>query len=151
MIADLLSTQPLPTRSTIILLSFSASASSKILVAEPHGEQETFIKFLKTIELILQTQPALDFWLGWLLKTAPFVGRKRVRQLAFEAIRTVMPNSADELHTIKFQQQSTKAVAVTAWAKHWDQSPRTSLAYQTALTGPPDGRPYPTFLTPLAI
>src|ERR1019366_2175590 len=47
-------------------------------------------------------------------------------------------------------EQKTKANAVTAWAERWHQSPRTSLAYQTALTEPPDGRPHPTFLAPAA-
>jgi len=35
--------------------------------------------------------------------------------------------------------------AIRKWADRWHQSPRTSLAYQTALTKPPDGKSLSTF------
>ena len=55
---------------------------------------------------------------------------------------------ADEPHTIGKQKEKGKADAVDAWAERWHQSQRTSLAYQTALTRPPDGKPHTTFLAP---
>jgi len=36
--------------------------------------------------------------------------------------------------------------AIREWADRWHQAPRISLAYQLALTKPPDGKPHPTFI-----
>ena len=70
---------------------------------------------------------------------------RRAKQLALEAIRTADLMDIEELNTIKNQKKQTKAAATKEWARRWHQSPHDSLAYQTALTEPPDGHPHPTF------
>ncbi|KAF8261025.1 hypothetical protein EI94DRAFT_1892571 [Lactarius quietus] len=66
-------------------------------------------------------------------------------QLAFKAIRTADLRGIEEPHSIK-DQKRTKGSAITTWAEWWHQVLRSSLAYKTALTKPPDGRPHPMFL-----
>jgi hypothetical protein len=56
--------------------------------------------------------------------------------------------SIKEPHTIQNQRKANKDATIVKWTKHWHQSLHTSLAYRTALTAPPDGRPHPTFQTP---
>jgi hypothetical protein len=65
---------------------------------------------------------------------------------AYEAIRTADLREIEEPHSIKWQQKETKDAAVMTWAERWHSAPRSSLAYRTALTKPPDGRPHPMFL-----
>jgi hypothetical protein len=76
-----------------------------------------------------------------------FVGFKRAKQLAFEALRTAEPNTEEEPHTIKNQRKKTRDDTIAKLAERWHESPRSSLAYRTALTKPPDGKAHPTFLT----
>jgi hypothetical protein len=51
----------------------------------------------------------MNFPLLWLPRTIPFVGFKRAKQLALEAIRTAEPNPDDDPHTIERQKKKTKA------------------------------------------
>jgi hypothetical protein len=53
------------------------------------------------------------------------------------------------LHSINYQKQATKQAAVAVWAERWHDDPHNSLAYRTALTRPPNGRPHPTFIKPV--
>lgn len=94
------------------------------------------------IEEILHAHPGTNMRLGWLPKTAPFVGFKRARQLAMEAIRTADADDVEELHTIRSQKAKTEEAAVAKWADRYYQAPRTSSAYQSLLTEPPDGKPH---------
>jgi Reverse transcriptase (RNA-dependent DNA polymerase)/Endonuclease-reverse transcriptase len=149
-LADTLSTQAPTTHTTIMLFTSSTTALGKALDADPHEEQSTSLKCMERIDEILRLHPVTDFRLSWLPKTAPFVGYKRARQLALEAIRVAEPTTAEdaEPRTIRKQREESKAAAVDAWAERWHQSHRTSLAYRTALTRPPDGKPHPTFIVP---
>jgi hypothetical protein len=51
----------------------------------------------------------------------------------------------DEPYTIKCHKKTKEAAIIKSWAERWHQMPRSSLAYRTALTKPPDGRPHPVF------
>jgi hypothetical protein len=143
--ADFLSGQAPPPQTSVIVFTPSPTAASRALDATPHDEQAVSINCMETVEEILNTHPSLTVRFCWLPRSAPFVGFKRARQLALEAIRTATPTEADELHTIKSQRRGAKESAVTGWAESWHQAPRTSLAYRTILTRPPDGRPHPSF------
>jgi hypothetical protein len=74
-----------------------------------HQTPEDYEKILRAIPL--------DIKMSWLPKSAPFVGFKRARQLAFGATRTAVPIAADGLHTIKGQKQKPVSAAGIACAE----------------------------------
>jgi hypothetical protein len=131
-----------------IYLSFSSiSSCCHAAHARRRGnfsDQEESIRILKRLSLILDSHPNTNIVLLWLPRKAPFVGFKRTKQLALEAIRTTNPDDITEPHTINSQRETTKDAAIVAWADKWHRSPHTSKAYQTALTMPPDGEPHLT-------
>ena len=93
----------------------------------------------------MDTYPNLNITLLWLPRKIPFVGFKRAKQLALEAICMAEPKPNDEPHTIKHLKKKTKENTIAKWTEHWHSTPHTLLAYRTALTKPPDGRLHPTF------
>jgi hypothetical protein len=147
-VAAFLSARPPPPHTTILVLTSATAAVSRALDSSPHEEQGTSIKCMEKIDEILRAHPDADVRLSWLPKAAPFIGFKRAKQLALEAIRTAELVATNEPHTVKKQKDEARAAAVNTWAERWHQMPRTSLAYRTALTRPPDGRPHPTFFVP---
>jgi hypothetical protein len=129
----------------VTITSPSNFAITKVLSAAPHEEQNITIGCLGKLGELMTAFPQVSIQLLWLPRSTPFVGFKRAKQLALEAIHTADPNPDDKPHTIKHQKKKTKEAAVTTWANRWHDLPRTSLAYRTALTKPPDGRTHPTF------
>ena len=138
-----LETQP---HQNIFILLPSHFAISRVLDASPHEEQAVSIEYLRRLGELLNTHPGLNISLLWLPRNIPSVGFKRAKQLALEAIRTADLRDVEEPHTIKAQKKKTKENVTATWAERWHQMPRSSLAYRTALTKPPDGRAHPTFL-----
>jgi hypothetical protein len=134
-------TEPL----TISIASPSNFAITKVLNTTPHEEQNVTIGCLEKLGKLMAAFPQMNIQLLWLPRTIPFVGFKRAKQLALEAIHTTAPNPNNEPHTIKHQKKKTKEAAIATWANHWHDSLRDSLAYRTALTKPPDRRTHPTF------
>ena len=130
----------------VLIFLPSAFAVNKVTDTSPHEEQETTIRYLERIGEILETHPHTNIRLLWLPRANPSVGFNRAKRLALDAIRTANLRVDDEPHSIKEQRKKTKDAAVAAWGERWHQTPRSSLAYKTALTKPPDGRPHPTFL-----
>ena len=126
----------------VLIMLPSKLAVNRALDASPHEEQENL---RKTGELI-DSHPNMNIRLLWLPRNNPTVGFKRAKQLAFEAIRTADLRDVEGPHTIGNQKRTAKEEAINTWAERWYQSPRSSLAYKTALTKPPDGRTHPTFL-----
>jgi hypothetical protein len=146
-LSDFLATQQPDTHLKANIASPSNPAIGRIIKATPHEEQDVTIESLRKIGELMETYPNLKIRLLWLPRKIAFVGFKRARQLALEAIRTADPKPEDEPHTIKNQKKRTKQTAIATWAERWHTAPRSSLAYRTALTRPPDGKPHPTFLT----
>jgi hypothetical protein len=130
-----------------LIASPSNYAVSKILKSTPHEEQNIILECLGKIGELINAYPNLKICLLWLPRRAPFVGFRRAKQLALEAIRMAETKPEDEPHTIKSQKKETKEAAVATWAQRWHFMPRTSLAYRTALTKPPDSKPHHTFLS----
>ena len=64
------------------------------------------------------------------------------RRLIRDAIKQRAPPNQTPA-TINYQRQEAKAEATRAWEERWHENPRTSLAYHTACTKPPDGRIHP--------
>ena len=122
----------------------SGAAINKALDASPHEDQKESISILKRLSTILDRYPNTNIVFLWLPRKIPFVGFKRTKQLALEAIRTATIADIIEPHTINNQKEATKDAAIKAWGERWHQSPHTSKAYQTALTSPPDGKPHHT-------
>jgi hypothetical protein len=123
----------------------SGVAINKALDYSPHEDQQESIAILRRLSDILESHPNTNIFLLWLPKRIPFVGFKRAKQLALEAIRTANPAKIVEPHTINNQKETTKDVAIATWAEKWHQSPHTSKVYQMTLTMPPDGKPHHTF------
>jgi hypothetical protein len=144
-LVDFLASHQMETQPKVSITPSSNFAITRVLDARPHEEQNIAIKCLGKIGELMTSYPNLNIQLLWLPRSIPFIGFKRAKQLALEAIRVADPNPAKEPHTIKHQKKKTKEAAVTTWANHWYSAPCTSLAYRTALTKPPDGRPHPTF------
>jgi hypothetical protein len=144
-LTDLLASQQDGPRNVLIFLA-SNFAINKAQDASPHEEQAVSIECLRRIGELLDIYPNLNIRLLWLPRNIPSVGFKRAKQLALEAIRTADLRGEEEPHSIKAQKKKTTEAAISAWAERWHQAPRSSLAYKTALTRPPDGRPHPTFL-----
>jgi hypothetical protein len=149
LLTDFLAAHQTETPPKIFIASPSNVAINKMLNVTPHEEQNITIKCLEKLGELMDTYPNLNIQLLWLPRTIDFVGFKRAKQLALEAVRTADLNPDDEPHTIKHQKKTTREAAVAMWAERWHDSPRTSLAYRTALTQPPNGRPHPTFPTEL--
>jgi hypothetical protein len=146
-LTEFLTTQQAEAQLEVIIASPSNLAISKVLNTSPHEEQDITIKCLGKIGEIITAYPNTNIKLLWLPRTTSFVGFKRAKQLALEAIWMAELDPDSEPHTIKHQKMKTKWAAITTWADRWHNAPRTSLAYRTALTKPPDGRPHPTFPT----
>jgi hypothetical protein len=132
----------------ITILIPSTAAINRALDASPHEGQKKSISVLRKLSDIFEAYPNTNIVFVWLPRKAPFVGFKRAKQLALEAIRTANTANIIKPHTITSQKKATKDAAITAWTEKWHQSPHTSKVYQTALTLPPDGKTHHTFRPP---
>jgi len=72
-------------------------------------------------------------------RNAALVGFKRTRHLALEAVKRPLPD-AQRPPSIHYQRAETRAAAIGAWEQRYQESPRQSQAYNSALVTPPDGR-----------
>jgi ribonuclease HI len=144
--ADFLLSQPSKAPQNITIFSPSNTAVHRALDASPHEEQATSLHIIRKLGTIFNVFPNTNIQLLWLPRKIPHVGFRRACQLALEAIRTANLNELPEPHTIKRQKQTTKEAVIRSWSDIWHQNPKTSLAYKTALTRPPDGRPHPAFI-----
>ena len=145
-----LATKPLPTQTRAVFLIPSAPALNRALDASAHPEQAASICHLERLGELLNTYPNTHVRLQWLPRKSPFVGFRRARQLAFEAIRTADPT---ELHepppSIKKQKDIAEREAIATLENRYYNGPRTSFAYKTALREPPNGKAHHTFkITP---
>jgi hypothetical protein len=100
---------------------------------------------ISRIDELRQDYPGLNLKLSWLPRNCSFVGFRRAKQLALEAIRTANLEEVEEPQSTKSQKASAKPCAKQQayrdWTERW-------LAYRTALTKPPDGRLHPAFKAP---
>jgi ribonuclease HI len=145
MLTNFLTATPPQAHKPTLIFSHASATISKSLNAAPHDEQGAAIRHLNLIGELLTLYPNANIKLLWLPGSAPFVGFKRAKQLALEAIRTADLTNIQGPQTIKSQKKTTKDAAIAKWTERWHELPRTSLAYRTALTSPPDGKPHATF------
>jgi hypothetical protein len=128
-----------------MIATVSSFAINKVLNCSAHEEQNVSLECMNKIGELLDSFPNLNIQLLWLPRSAPFIGFKRAKQLALEAIHMADLAPDQEPHTIKHQKKKTKEAAIASWADHWHKALCTSLVYRTALTKPPDGQAHPTF------
>ena len=128
---------------TITLLS--GAAINRALDVSPHNDQNVSIAIMKSLSVILTHHLNTNIVFLWLPRKITFIGFKRAKQLALEAICIANLTEIIEPHTINNQKEATKEAAIAAWGNKWNKLPHTSKAYQTALTSPPDGKSHPTF------
>jgi len=137
--------QNLPVPKEIILIFLHSAPIMRMLDASLHEEQGAAINHMNQLGEILQTSPTLNIKLLSLPRKIRFVGFRRAKQLVKEAIHTADLSEIRKPRTIRNQKAETEVTVITKWAERWYQSPWTLLAYQTALTKPPNGKPHPTF------
>jgi hypothetical protein len=138
-------TKPTQFQALIVFLIPSVPALNRMLDASTHDEQEVSIRHLNTLGELLTTFPNIQVKLQWLPRKVPFVGFRRTRQLAFEAIRIADPTGLREIPSIKKQKDAAERTAIATLEDRYHKGPRTSFAYQTALREPPNGRAHHTF------
>jgi hypothetical protein len=85
-LTEFLTTQQAEAQLEVIIASPSNLAISKVLNTSPHEEQDITIKCLGKIGEIITAYPNTNIKLLWLPRTTSFVGFKRAKQLALEAI-----------------------------------------------------------------
>ena len=146
-ITDFLSPQQSTPQLKILIASPSDVAITKATDTSPHEEQPVSLECLEKIGAIVDLHPNVNIRLLWLPRSIAFIGFRRAKQLALEAICTAVLNEADEPHSIKNQKGKTEEEVIATWAERWHQNPRTSLSYSTALSKPPDGKAHPTLLS----
>ena len=100
-LATLLATKSAQYRALIVFLLPSVLALNKILDISPHDEQAASLGHLMKLGELFHTYPNITVRLQWLPRKVPFIGFRRARQLAFEAIRTADTTDLHELQSIK--------------------------------------------------
>ena len=141
-----LDSDPAQQHNLITISLTSGAAVKKALDSSPHEDQEESIGLLKRLGNILERFPHANVALLWLPRKAPFIGFKRAKQLALEAIRTTSLEDIVEPHTIANQKKLAREAAIAAWTEIYYLSLHASLIYRTALTQPPDGKTHHTLL-----
>ena len=104
-------------------------AVDKALDVSPHADQKESILILRRLSVIFDVHPNTNVVLLWLPKKVSFVGFKRTKQLALEAICMTIFNEIEKPHSINKQREKTKDDAIAAWAEQWHQSPHTSRRF----------------------
>jgi hypothetical protein len=144
-IATHLADKPSPIQETFMILLPSNTALLRALDPSAHEEQEASLGHLRKLGELLTSYPNIKVTLQWLPRKIHFVGFRRAKQRAFHAIRTALPADLVEPFSLKKQKEMARVDAIAKWAEKWHQAPRTSMAYQTAIRAPPDGRAHHTF------
>ena len=97
---------------------------------------------MRSIDRILLESANCSLRFAWGKRADTQVAYKQAKTLALDAIKDPFdPNR--EPYTINYQHAQAKSEATRQWEERWHADPRTSLAYHTACTSPPDGRPHP--------
>ena len=140
-----LTNKPSPTQESFVILTPSNPALLRTLDPSAHEEQAVSLGHLRKLGELFTAYPNIKITLQWLPRKIHFVGFRRAKQLALHAIRTAPAADLEEPFSLKKQKEMARDSAIAKWAERWHQAPRTSLAYQTAIRAPPDGKTHHTF------
>jgi len=122
-LATLLATKSAQYRALIVFLLPSVLALNKILDISPHDKQAASLGHLTKLGELFHTYPNITVRLQWLPRKVPFIGFRRARQLAFEAIRTADTTDLHEPQSIKKQKAATKRAAIATWESLYYDNP----------------------------
>ena len=140
-----LTDKPVLHEALAIILLPSNPALSRALDPSTHEEQAASIEHLLKLGEMFTRYPNLTIRLQWLPRKIFFVGFRRAKQLALEAIRVADATEPRGPPSVKKQKADTKREVLSIWEGRHYSGPRTSFAYQTAIQGPPDGKAHHTF------
>jgi hypothetical protein len=99
-LADFLTSQNDQGPNRALLIFHSTTTLKRVLDSSPHDQQREAIGHLTQLGEILLAFPNLNIKLLWLHRNCPFVGFKRAKQLALEAIRVADITAIDEPQSI---------------------------------------------------
>jgi hypothetical protein len=117
----------------------SPSAPQLFLNFTQHATQHASIEFARSIDTLLAKHPQISLTIQYAKKNPVLTGFKRTRHLALEAVKRPLTNE-QRPPSIHYQRAATQAAAIGAWEKRYQESPRLSQSYNSALVNPPDGR-----------
>ena len=120
------------------MITSSPTAVRLFLNFSQHAAQHASLKTANTIEVLMTTQQ-ISLNIQYIKRNPTLVGFKRTRHLALEAVKRPLAN-AQRAPSIHYQRAETKAAAIEAWEQRYQESPRLSQAYNSALVTPPDGQ-----------
>ncbi|KAN0103964.1 hypothetical protein V8E52_011460 [Russula decolorans] len=109
-----------------------------------HTAQHVSLELAGKIDLLLVEHPQLYLTIQHVKQTPALAGFKRIRKLALEAVKRPLANE-ERPPSIQYQRAETKAAAIQEWEQRYQESPRRSQAYDSALVTPPDGRVHMIF------
>jgi hypothetical protein len=126
----------------IYVLNGTKATVAKYADTRPGPDQPTQLDIAWYTDLLLRRHANICFRISWFKHDDAKEAYKTTKKLAFEAVKK--PANADyEQVSINYQRQQAETDTISEWEKRWHTNPRTSLAYRTACTKPPDGRLHP--------
>jgi hypothetical protein len=123
------------------IVTGSTEATGLFLNFGQHTMQHFSVEYARSIDNLLTVHPELTLTIQHAKRDPTLVGFKRTRHLLLEAIKRPRNNNKN-LKSISFQRAESKVAALQAWGQRFYDTPRSSQAYDSALTSPPDGRPH---------
>jgi hypothetical protein len=126
----------------VLIISGSHTAPRLFLDVSQHATQHASLEFARTIDALLTDHAGITLTIqhARAARRNPTLGGfKRTRYLALEAVKRQLVNE-ERPPSMHYQRAETKAAAIEAWEKRYQESPRTTQAYNSALVTPPDGR-----------
>jgi hypothetical protein len=118
------------------VITGSPTAPRLFLDFTQHATQHVSLEFAQTIDLILVEHPQIHLTIQYAKRNPALVGFKRTHHLALEAVKRPLLNN-ERPPSIHYQRAETKAAAIGAWEQRYQESPRRSQAYDSALITPP--------------
>jgi hypothetical protein len=126
------------------IITGSPSAPHLSLNFSQHATQHVSLEFAWKIDSLLMDHPQIYLTIQYAKRNPALVGFKRTQQLALEAVKRPLMNTQRPPST-HYQRAETKAAAIGAWEQRYQENPRRSQAYDSALVAPPDGRAHMIF------
>jgi hypothetical protein len=105
-------------------------------------DQPTQLDIAWYTDLILRTHANISLRISWFKHEDAPAAYRYTKKMACDAVKKQV-NADYEQITINYQRQQAKTEAIREWEDRWYANPRTSLAYRTACTKPPDGKLHP--------
>jgi len=126
----------------LFLFNSTKATISTLNNSKPGPNQPTQLENFRYVSdtLISHTNTSLRF--SWFKHNDAPMAYRNIRVAALRAAKGPTDPGKDTV-SINHQRQAAQAEAIRSWEERWHENPRTSLAYRTACTKPPDGRLHP--------